>query len=103
MSLKSIEMQVALPRTIEAGKISEQLQQRGQIILDQATREMEEKVERERHGIIETDRKEKLLLKDDTSSHQNSDKHQSQNKKEKKAKKVEQAHPYKGKTIDYNG
>ena len=29
MSLKSIEMQIALPRTLDAGKLHEQLQQQG--------------------------------------------------------------------------
>ncbi|MBS4217725.1 hypothetical protein KHA96_05260 [Bacillus sp. FJAT-49711] len=103
MSLKSIEMQVALPRTIEAGKISEQLQQRGQVILDHAAKEMEEKVERERNGIIETDRKDKLLLKDERSPHKNSDENQPKKRKTKKRINMEGTHPYKGTTIDYNG
>ncbi|MCR2820694.1 hypothetical protein [Lederbergia panacisoli] len=102
MSLKSIEMQVALPRTVEAGKISDQLQQRGQIILDQAAKEMEEKLERERHGIMEMDRKDKLLLKDG-QSHHNGDENPPNRNKKKKPIKVEGTHPYKGTTIDYNG
>ena len=34
MSLKAIEMQVALPRTLDAGKIQEQMQQRGQNMIN---------------------------------------------------------------------
>ncbi|MCJ8006290.1 hypothetical protein ACFFF5_03830 [Lederbergia wuyishanensis] len=103
MSLKSIEMQVAIPRTVEAGKMSEQLQQRGQVIVEQATEEMKEKVERERTGIIETDSKGKLLLNDNKSSGQHNDGLQSKKKKVRQLKKVVANHPYKGKTIDYNG
>ena len=34
MSLKAIEMQVTLPRTLDAGKIQEQMQQRGQNMIN---------------------------------------------------------------------
>ena len=40
MSLKAIEMQVALPRTLDATKLHDQLQQRGQLINDQANEEV---------------------------------------------------------------
>ena len=40
MSLKTIELQVALPRTFEAGKLSEQIQQRGQHANDLASIEV---------------------------------------------------------------
>ena len=36
MSLKGIELQIAIPKTFEAGKISEQKQQQSQLDQDQA-------------------------------------------------------------------
>lgn len=44
MSLKAIELQVALPRTHDAGKVQEQLHQRSQITQDLATREMQKEI-----------------------------------------------------------
>lgn len=46
MSLKAIELQVALPRTHDAGRVQEQLQQRSQITQDLATREMQKEIKK---------------------------------------------------------
>lgn len=103
MSLKSIELQVALPRTFEAGKISEQLQQRGQALSDQATSEMAEKVERNRQSVIKSTQKDELQLKDHSSKGQDEKGQQEKQSSKKQEKLVEKVHPYKGNTIDYSG
>ncbi|MBS4207598.1 hypothetical protein [Bacillus sp. FJAT-50079] len=102
MSLKSIELQVAIPRTVEAGKLSEQLQQRGQQTFQQAASEMEEKLIKDRNSVNKMEQKEKMSLKDGHSKEQRdtNDHQHSSNKQKSKRKKL---HPYKGKTIDYNG
>ena len=51
MRLKSIEMQVALPRTLDANKLHDQLQQRGQLINDQANEEVKKEVEKQRNFV----------------------------------------------------
>ena len=51
MSLKAIEMQVALPRTLDADKIHDQLQQRGQHINDQANEDVTKRGEKSK-GIV---------------------------------------------------
>lgn len=46
MSLKAIEMQVALPRTHDAGKLLEQMQQRGQLQHDLASESVKREEEK---------------------------------------------------------
>ena len=62
MSLKVIEMQIALPRTQDAGKIQEQLQQRSQIQLDHAAHEVQKEVEKKEHSVVKEERKSSVQL-----------------------------------------
>lgn len=93
-------MQIALPRTHDAGKIQEQLNQRNQLIQDQLAQSIQKEVDLKRTQVPENRESEKLLLKKDHSQQ-----HQEQNKKKKKDQKQEENpnHPYKGKKIDYFG
>ena len=68
MSLKTIELQVALPRTFEAGKLSEQITQRSQLANDYASLEMERKREHEKNSVKEMEQKDKTLLENGLSS-----------------------------------
>lgn len=103
MSLKSIEMQIALPRSVDSAKISEQLQQRGQQIIDHATDDMKWKDTQNRQSVVEMEKGHKLWqhTDDDQPSSQYEGK-QNQNKKQQQ-KMQEPIHPYKGKSIDYSG
>ncbi|GIN57804.1 hypothetical protein [Lederbergia ruris] len=106
MSLKLIELQVALPRTMEAGKITEQLQQRGQVMSEQAREEAKDKIEQERQRINQLDENDEVRLrKEDGSSKEQKEHHSSLNKREQVAEKKpsNEKHPYKGKRIDYSG
>ena len=62
MSLKAIEMQIALPRTQDAGKIQEQLQQRSQVQLDHAAHEVQKQVEKNEHSVVKEERKHPYSL-----------------------------------------
>lgn len=106
MSLKVIEMQIALPRTQDAGKIQEQLQQRSQIQNDQAAREVQKEVEKKEYSVVKEEQKPPLRF---NAQDGNSDKGpfmsqtKRKNKDEKKTARMSQLHPYKGKAIDYSG
>lgn len=105
MSLKVIEMQIALPRTQDAGKIQEQLQQRSQIQLDHAAHAVRKEVEKKEHTVVKEERKSPVQL---NAKEGNPDKgpflKQKQKKKdEKKTISTSQQHPYKGQSIDYSG
>lgn len=103
MSLKSIEMQVALPRTMEAGKIQEQLQQRGQNINDFATERTHKEEKQQRETVVKQEQKANVKLsQDDRNGHNKKD--SKQNKKNKNSKSADrEKHPYKGNVIDYSG
>jgi hypothetical protein len=99
MSLKGIELQIAIPKTFDAGKIAEQKHQQTQLNLDHA------------HSLMERQAlkgKETVLGSEDTAKtaadgHQQElghlqDGDQQQNEEEKKT-----VHPYKGAFVDFTG
>jgi hypothetical protein len=104
MSLKSIEMQVALPRTLDATKLHDQLQQReqrGQLINDQANEEVKKEVEKQRNFVIKNENLPQTTLRNQKQEHKK-DKNEQHSDKEKQNVKHEH-HPYKGNFIDYSG
>lgn len=103
MSLKAIEMQIALPRTQDAGKIQEQLQQRGQHLQEHAAQSVTKEDELKRKTVIKNNQKQEAHLnKDDGSSNQNQEQSR-HNKQKNNDNHIQQHHPYKGKVIDYSG
>ncbi|MEH7882746.1 hypothetical protein V7654_00355 [Bacillus sp. JJ1609] len=104
MSLKAIEMQIALPRTQDAGKIQEQLQQRGQHLQEHAAQSVTKEDELKRKTVIKNNPKQEAhLTKDDGSSNQNQEQSNPDKKKNSEHHHIQQNHPYKGKVIDYSG
>lgn len=95
MSLKLIELQIALPRTQDFGKIQEQLQQRGQHMQEQIVAGAKKQDERRRKQVNKKD-------KNDPSSLHLNQSNQQQGKQVKRSDQKEQ-HPYIGKTIDISG
>ncbi|MBG9656848.1 hypothetical protein ACOSZF_00995 [Cytobacillus firmus] len=103
MSLKSIELQIALPRTFEAGKIQDQLQQRGQTISGFAADSTEENAEKQRKTVIKQEHKQNVNLGNDDSERQKEAGGHDRTEDRKKDSNDRQNHPYKGKVIDYSG
>ncbi|MDP4162676.1 MAG: hypothetical protein Q8898_06175 [Bacillota bacterium] len=101
MSLKLIELQIALPRTLEAGKMQEQQQQRGQLANHQASIALHKEVEKKSTTVVKQEQKGKTELYQDgkgTNEH-NDEKPQKRKKLENKQEK----HPYKGTLVDFSG
>ncbi|MEK3855088.1 hypothetical protein [Cytobacillus sp. FSL H8-0458] len=103
MSLKSIELQVALPRTFEAGKIQDQLQQRGQTISGFAADSTQEKAEKQRKTVMKQEHKQNVNLGNDGSERQKEAEGHDRKEDPKKDRNDRENHPYKGKVIDYSG
>jgi hypothetical protein len=101
MSLKLIEMQVALPRMQDASKIQEQLQQRGQMMNDQAARAVQKQEEKDRKSVV----KKHSRLEAGWQKERRPDSGGTLPKKarEEGDEAVNQSHPYKGTSIDYSG
>ncbi|MEI3604623.1 hypothetical protein SPD48_02875 [Pseudogracilibacillus sp. SE30717A] len=101
MGFKSIELQVAIPRSQDAGKMQEQLMRQGQQFQETLTQQQlrEEVINRGKVNEYEN-------VQDSTEDKDSSEK-QKQKQKQKNKIKVENAqpidHPYLGKNIDFSG
>lgn len=102
MSLRTIELQVALPRTVEAGKIQEQLTQKSTV--DQQQLALISQREAEQNRIRSTPM---IPTNESLAIHQHEEREKSQRdknnherEKNEPNKKNEAKHPYKGKHID---
>ncbi|TFB23186.1 hypothetical protein E3U55_05045 [Filobacillus milosensis] len=100
MSWKGVELQVALPRTQDAGQLQDQLNQRGQFSQDHFAQSQLKEADLKRKKVLETNEEEKITNEEDESKNEQiySSKHQSQSPLEYK-----EQHPYLGKIIDYSG
>ncbi|WP_368654841.1 hypothetical protein AB4Y30_07400 [Ornithinibacillus sp. 4-3] len=99
MGLKSIEMQVALPRTVEAQKMQEQLTRQNEQFQAALNSNQVQEQERKRK---QTQEIEQLKLKKEKE-----EKNHSARKKNKQTKEMDEQssieHEYLGKIIDVNG
>ncbi|WP_409305449.1 hypothetical protein [Peribacillus sp. SCS-155] len=104
MSLKAIEMQIAIPRTQEAGKIQEQFEQRSQLQVHQAENEVLSDVERKRSTVMSQERKEKAAFDSKQGRNGHTKEHGGKQNQKRKEENVQiYHHPYKGKAIDFSG
>jgi hypothetical protein len=99
MSLKGIELQIAIPKTFDAGKIAEQKHQQTQLNLDHANSLMERQVLKGKETVMQSEE----TAKTDADGHQQEqgqlqDGNPQQNEEEKKT-----VHPYKGAFVDFTG
>lgn len=102
MSLKSVEMQVALPRTQDAGKLQEQMQQRGQHLQDHALESLQKEQRKQETTVMKYEQKDSAKLHQEEQGSDGSDENFQQKRKRKQQLKKD-CHPYKGKVIDYSG
>lgn len=107
MSLRAIELQVAIPRTQSVGKIQDQMQQRGQVAQDHMANEQQKIDEKNRKQVLETTETEKKRLNNDAES---DSRNGSQSDRQKKQKEIDQKqelslakHPFKGNFVDFSG
>lgn len=101
MSWKAIDMQIALPRTHDAGRIQEQIQQRGQFIQDMLVTEHIKSEEIKRRAVNELHQKDHLTNQSEHKSQTNQQTSQAKHVKEEDL--VSQIrHPYLGNKIDFN-
>ncbi|PIC81375.1 RNA polymerase subunit sigma [Sporosarcina sp. P18a] len=97
MSLKAIELQIAIPKTFEAGKIAEQKQQQSQLAQDSANLQTEKQALKSKETVL----KSSPYAKMDGDKQQPSEESQQREKKEKEQQQAK--HPFKGSFVDYSG
>lgn len=104
MSLKSIELQVAIPRSQDAGKMQEQMMRQGQQFQETLTQQQLRQQLLNRTKVQTTEDIEKKKIKDEENSDANEQEEQGtsedaeQNQTEKSIE-----HPYLGTKVDFSG
>ncbi|WP_175989034.1 hypothetical protein [Bacillus sp. Marseille-Q1617] len=102
MSLKAIEMQIALPRTFDAAKQTAQLNIHNHVAQSAAGTEMEKELNKKRHTATGIEQKGNAGLQKDHDRNHEQDEHKKQRDSTSEENKFN-PHPYKGKKIDCSG
>ncbi|SEN57794.1 hypothetical protein SAMN04488134_101400 [Amphibacillus marinus] len=100
MSWRAVEMQVALPRTQDAGRIQEQIQQRGQFMQDVLASAQLQSELLKRKTVTNLDKKKHLIDTKERKPNQTM-KNSASFVREQQPNKI--SHPYLGSKIDFNG
>lgn len=99
MTLRNVELQIAIPRTQDMGKWQHEIQQRGQLIQDQLASQLSEVVLRNQQRVLMQESSSRADLKKEKSHESISKK---KNEKKQRHRKLSK-HPYKGNHVDYSG
>lgn len=103
MSWKAVELQVALPRTQDVGRIQEQIQQRGQFMQEVIAQAQQQSEEMKRRTVANLEEGHKLN-NDAKESNQEKKQNQLTNQSDHESEnKIKVQHPYLGTRIDING
>lgn len=103
MSLKGVELQIAIPKTFEAGKMEDQRQQNAIQQQLHASEEANRAFEKKRTTVIETDQLGKVHDDEEKPAEQQQESDKQKKKKEQAAEKVKAQHPFKGNFVDFSG
>ncbi len=101
MSLKGVELQIAIPKTFDAGKLAEQHQHNVLQHQHNANEALKKELEKKQMTVNDTEPTEKTVKDENNSSGNDQHSKNKQSKKENKAK--EATHPFKGNFIDFSG
>lgn len=106
MSFKAVELQIALPKTFEAGKIQEQITQQIHANQDQSNEALKKQLEKN-HTLLLESAELKKLKQDDPKEQQNelNEQHavQTDEQVEKEQQRQQAKHPFKGNFFDFSG
>ena len=100
MSLKLAELQIAIPKTFDAGKVADQIQQQGTISQANAQAATERQLEKNRETVI------KSSETSETSSQEEEKERTEQERLNREKKELEikdTKHPFKGNFVDLSG
>lgn len=102
MSLKAVELQIAIPKTFDAGKMQDNHQQN--IVAQQmnANEALKKEIERKQTAVNESEELENIN-EDDGHNPPDSPELMSQKKKKNNSKAIPAKHPFKGNLFDYSG
>ncbi|SOB93150.1 hypothetical protein SAMN05880501_101612 [Ureibacillus xyleni] len=101
MSLKGVELQIAIPKTFDAGKVQEQHQQN--VIQQQynANEALKKDIEKKQLTVMDTEKTDQIT--DEENGNNSKDDGNGKKNKHSKEKEPQAQHPYKGNFIDFSG
>ncbi|TFE02783.1 RNA polymerase subunit sigma [Jeotgalibacillus salarius] len=103
MSLKLIELQVAIPKTVDAGKLADQQQQQSAINQSQMAALAEKERLRKMESVNRFGESEKTKDKRDRERNEQSETPENQHVEENMTMIETQSHPFKGRRVDFSG
>ncbi|MFJ7696516.1 hypothetical protein [Lysinibacillus fusiformis] len=102
MSLKGVELQIAIPKTFEAGKMADQVQQQALAQQAHANEALKKEIERKQKIVNTSEGMDEISEDEDAGGEYLTDtykkKKKQQDQQEKQAK-----HPFKGNFVDFSG
>ena len=102
MSLKAVELQVAIPKTFDAGKVAEQHQQNTINQQLHANEALKKELEQKQTTVNETENTD--AISDEEEQERNAGNPAMHAKKKKQEQELPKAqHPFKGNFIDFSG
>ncbi|MBD8035403.1 RNA polymerase subunit sigma [Solibacillus sp. A46] len=101
MSLKGLELQIAIPKTFDAGKMADQHQQNTILQQMHANEALKREIERKQLSVNESDKMD--ALKDDDEHSENNQSQTQHDKKNKDQLEQKAQHPFKGNLFDFSG
>jgi len=104
LSWKSVELQVALPRTQDAGKLQEQLSRQNQRYQESLAANQLKQAEIKKQQVNDLKESNKAEIKDEHREEKDEPSEHNQNQKNENQKSKEALnHPFLGSKIDYSG
>jgi hypothetical protein len=100
MSLKLAELQIAIPKTFDAGKVADQIQQQSAIQQSNAQAASERQLEKNRETVTKSTEASKTSSQDDEKERMEQER---QNRKKREQEIKETKHPFKGNFVDFSG
>ena len=103
MSLKGVELQIAIPKTFDAGKIADQHQQNTINQQLNANEALKREIERKQLSVNESEEMDAINEDEDNNQQNNSQSKNGQNKEKKQELEQRIKHPFKGNLFDFSG
>ncbi|MEK5184407.1 RNA polymerase subunit sigma [Solibacillus sp. FSL W7-1324] len=103
MSLKGLELQIAIPKTFEAGKMADQRQQNTILQQMHANEALNRELERKQLSVNETEHLNTVNDDEQETASQSGEEQMQDNKKNKEQLDQKVQHPFKGNLFDYSG
>ncbi|KEK09656.1 RNA polymerase subunit sigma [Lysinibacillus fusiformis] len=103
MSLKGVELQIAIPKTFEAGKMADQVQQQALAQQAHANEALKKEIERKQKIVNTSEGMDEISEDEDAGGEYVTDPYKKKKKKQQDQQEKQAQHPFKGNFVDFSG